>query len=73
MGDEDIPAQWLVELGNLLNVAGDLTVGAAGRVRAAPTPQARALELERLREPLRRIIWGASTALVLLEEEGGVT
>lgn len=73
MGDEDVEANWLVELGSLLNVAGDLTVIAAGRVRAAPTPEARALELSRLREPLRRIVWGASTAIALLDPEGGVT
>jgi hypothetical protein len=68
MGDEDVEANWLVELGNALNVAGDLSIGAARRLRAAPTEAARDAIRERLPEPLRRIIWAAGTAITLLEK-----
>jgi hypothetical protein len=68
--DAEIEARWLVEVGNALNVAGDLSVGAAGRLRRAPNAAARAAVRRELREPLRRIIWAAGLALSLLEEGG---
>jgi hypothetical protein len=68
--DVDVEASWLLELGNALNVAGDLSIGLAGRLRAAPTTAARAAIRRQLREPLRRIVWAAGTAITLLEEGG---
>lgn len=70
--DVEVEARFLVELGNALNVAGDLSIGAARRLRTAPTAAALGRIRRELAGPLRRIICAASIALSVLElEEGG--
>ena len=73
--DDDVivEANWLVELGNALNVAGDRCAGAASRLRAARSDDARGRIREELRGFLRRTIAGATIAFAVLGETGGVT
>jgi hypothetical protein len=68
--DLEVEAMWIVELGNALNVAGDLSIGAAGRLRAARTPAERAEIRARLREFIRRTLAAGGIAIVVLEEGG---
>lgn len=74
MTDEDVEANWLLELGNSLNVAGDLAVGAAGRLRAARTPAERAAARASCCPAIRRVLTAGGITLALLEreEEGSV-
>lgn len=70
--DVEVEARFLCELGNALNVAGDLSIGAARRLRTAPTAAALGRIRRELAQPIRRILWAAGLALALLElEEGG--
>jgi hypothetical protein len=68
--DLEIEVCWIVELGNALNVAGDLSIGAAGRLRAARTPAERAAIRARLRESIRRTLAAGGIAILVLEEGG---
>ena len=74
MADEELE-RLLVEVGNLLNVAGDRLVGAPARLRGARSPKERAALCAELARPLRRSRRALAIALVLLEcdEGGGVT
>lgn len=74
-GDDDVivEANWFIELGNALNVAGDCAIGAAGRLRAARTEDEREQIRTDLRGFLRRTIAGATIAFAVLGERGGVT
>lgn len=73
--DDDVvvEANWLIELGNALNVAGDRCHGAASRLRHARTDDARSKIREELRGFLRRTIAGATIAFAVLGETGGIT
>jgi hypothetical protein len=67
----EVEARWLVELGNALNVTGDLSIGAARRLRAARGNAAELAELRaRLAGSLRRVLSAGGIALALLEEGG---
>lgn len=68
--DLEVEICWIVELGNALNVAGDLSIGAAGRLRAAQSSEERAEIRARLREFIRRTLAAGGIAIVVLEEGG---
>lgn len=68
-----VEANWFVELGNALNVAGDRCVGAAGRLRSARSEAERERIRDELRGFLRRTIAGATIAFAVLGEPSGVT
>ncbi|HET7485828.1 MAG TPA: hypothetical protein VFJ64_10710 [Solirubrobacterales bacterium] len=68
MDDLEVETRFLVELGNALNVAGDHSIGAARRLRTAPTAAARGRIRRELAIPIRRILWAAGLALAVLEE-----
>jgi hypothetical protein len=68
--DVIVEAQWFVELGNALNVAGDRCIGAASRLRAARSEDEREHIRAELRGFLRRTISGATIAFAVLGESG---
>lgn len=70
--DVAVEANWLVELGNALNVAGDRCIGAAGRLRSARAEGDRERIREELRGFLRRTIAGATIAFAVLGESRGL-
>lgn len=69
MGEVAVEANWFIELGNALNVAGDSAIGAAGRLRAARSEAERAHIREGLRGFLRRTIAGATIAFAVLGDD----
>ena len=65
----ELEVRWLIELGNALNVTGDLAIGAALRLRAARGNPAELAELRaRAASSLRRVLAAGGITLVLLEE-----
>ncbi len=68
--DLEVEAAFVVELGKALVTAGDLSIGAAVRLKSARTAAERAEIRARLRGFIRRTIAAAGIALVLLEESG---
>ncbi len=72
MSDDDleVEAAWIVELGKALVTAGDLSIGAAVRLKSARTAAERAEIRARLCGFIRRTLAAGGIALVLLEEGG---